>query len=224
MATLDNSNIVNGNTVETTDITQLYTALGTGNAGTITGLVMTGSLKGDVQGTSTNANFARINNNTTAPITYSVLFADSPVSSANKQIYADSGSDGSGMHYQPSTDLLTVTASFAVTASHALNAGVGSSLTMAVTPDSQNPALSRIWIPIAGVAQFSVGTNSAFVDLQTVFGFTPQVGFGDDLIITANEIVAPSNPAVPISPSLTANIVTFEGATGDVMYQGWYRI
>ena len=221
MATLDNSNIVNGNTVETTDITQLYTALGTGNAGDITGLVMTGSLKGDVSGTSTNANFARINNNTTSPTIYSVLFADSPVNSANKQIYADSGSDGSGMHYQPSTDLLTVTASFAVTASHALNAGVGSSLTMDTTPDSQNPASSGTWIPIAGVAQF--GGGSAFVDLQQIFGFTPAGGFGVDLIITANEIVNPSSPAVPISPSLNAGILTFEGATGNVMYQGWYR-
>lgn len=222
MATLDNSNIVNGNTVETTDITQLYTALGTGNAGDITGLVMTGSLKGDVSGTSTNANFARIVNNTTTPTIYSVLFADSPVSSANKQIYADSGSDGSGMHYQPSTDLLTVTASFAVTASHALNAGGGSSLTMATTPDSQNPASSGIWIPIAGVAQFLVGLGAS-VDLQQIFGFTPAGGFGVDLIITANEIVAPSAPAVAISPSLFSNILTFEGATADVMYQGWYR-
>ena len=221
MATLDNSNIVNGNTVETTDITQLYTALGTGNAGDITGLVMTGSLKGDVSGTSTNANFARINNNTTTPTIYSVLFADSPVSSANKQIYADSGSDGSGMHYQPSTDLLTVTASFAVTASHALNAGGGSSLTMATTPDSQNPASSGTWIPIAGVAQFLGG--SSFVDLQQIFGFVPVGGFGVDLIITANEIVNPSSLAVPISPSLKTSIVTFEGATGNVMYQGWYR-
>lgn len=222
MATLDNSNIVNGNTVETTDITQLYTALGTGNPGTITGLVMTGSLKGDVQGTSTNANFARINNNITSPTIYSVLFADSPVSSANKQIYADSGSDGSGMHYQPSTDTLTVTASFAVTASHALNAGGGSSLTMATTPDSQNPATSRTWIPIAGVAAYQVGPG-ALVDLLQIFGFTPVGGFGVDLIITANEIVPPSNPAVAISPSLNGAILTFEGATGNVMYQGWYR-
>ena len=222
MATLDNSNIVNGNTVETTDITQLYTALGTGNPGTITGLVMTGSLKGDVQGTSTNANFARINNNITSPTIYSVLFADSPVSSANKQIYADSGSDGSGMHYQPSTDTLTVTASFAVTASHALNAGGGSSLTMATTPDSQNPATSRTWIPIAGVASYQAGPG-ALVDLLQIFGFTPVGGFGVDLIITANEIVPTSSPAVAISPSLNGSILTFEGATGNVMYQGWYR-
>ena len=222
MATLDNSNIVNGNTVETTDITQLYTALGTGNAGDITGLVMTGSLKGDVSGTSTNANFARINNNTTSPTIYSVLFADSPVSSANKQIYADSGSDGSGMHYQPSTDLLTVTASFAVTASHALNAGGGSSLTMATTPDSQTPASSGIWIPIAGVALYQAGPGAALVDLFQIFGFTPVGGFGVDLIITANEIVAPSAPAVAISLSLQSTVVVFEGSTGNVMYQGWY--
>jgi hypothetical protein len=46
MATLNNANIINGNPVETADILQLYTALGTGSPGDITGLVITGSLDG----------------------------------------------------------------------------------------------------------------------------------------------------------------------------------
>ena len=46
MATLDPSNIVNGNIIEPNDILQLYSALGSTSPGSITGLVMTGSLNG----------------------------------------------------------------------------------------------------------------------------------------------------------------------------------
>ena len=156
MAGLDNSNISTGNTVEASDIQQLYTALGTGSPGTIDGLVITGSLKGDVEGdvtgdltgnadtatTSTNSNFGRISNNITAPTSYSVVFADAPTSPTYKQLYVDSGSDGSGMHYQPSNNLLQVTSSYAVTASYALNGGGGgggSSLSFRATPNSDPP-------------------------------------------------------------------------------------
>tara|TARA_R110000772_G_scaffold201574_3_gene311914 strand:+ start:914 stop:1573 length:660 start_codon:yes stop_codon:yes gene_type:complete len=219
MATLNNANIINGNTVETADILQLYTALGTGNPGDITGLVITGSLKGDVAGTSTNTNFVRVNNNTTDTTIYSVLFADSPVSSANKQVYADSGSNGSGMHYQPSTDKLFVTASYAL---EVLNGGGGSSLTMTTT-DGTNPATTGTWIPIAGVAVYSgAPINAAEVDVQIVFGINSP-SFGVDFFITANQIAPPSSPAVSVSPSITGNVVTFEGATSDVVYQGWYK-
>ena len=87
MAGLDNSNVSTGNTVEASDIQQLYTALGTGSPGTIDGLVITGSLKGNVDGdvtgnltgnadtatTSTNSNFGKIANNITSPTSYSVI-------------------------------------------------------------------------------------------------------------------------------------------------------
>ena len=48
MATLNPSNVVNGNTIQASDIEQLYNAFGTGSAGfaTITGVSMTGSLNG----------------------------------------------------------------------------------------------------------------------------------------------------------------------------------
>ena len=151
MATLNNANIINGNTVETADILQLYTALGTGNPGDITGLVITGSLKGDVAGTSTNTN-------------------------------------------------LTMT-----------------------TTDGTNPATTGTWIPIAGVAVYSgAPINAAEVDVQIVFGINSP-SFGVDFFITANQIAPPSSPAVSVSPSITGNVVTFEGATSDVVYQGWYK-
>ena len=50
--------------------------------------------------------------------------------------------------------------------------------------------------------------------------------FGVNFIITGNQIVTPGTSPVLVSPSLGAggnpNILTFEGASGDVMYQGWY--
>jgi hypothetical protein len=48
MATLNPSNVVNGNTIQASDIEQLYNAFGTGSSGfaTITGLSLTGSLNG----------------------------------------------------------------------------------------------------------------------------------------------------------------------------------
>ena len=57
MATLDSSNIVNGNIIEPNDILQLYSALGSTNPGSITGLVMTGSLNGNAS-TATTASYA----------------------------------------------------------------------------------------------------------------------------------------------------------------------
>ena len=57
MATLDPSNIVNGNIIEPNDILQLYSALGSTNPGSITGLVMTGSLDGNAS-TATTASYA----------------------------------------------------------------------------------------------------------------------------------------------------------------------
>ena len=225
MATLDNSNVVNGQTVEATDITQLYTALGTGNPGTITGLVMTGSLNGDVQGTSTNANFARINNNTTTPTIYSVLFADSTVTSGNAQIYADSGSNGSGMHYQPSTDTLTVTASYAnevVSASYASIAGVSETSKVEFSVDSLTPASFNSFTPFAGYAPTILGITQQ-LDMTQVFGITGTAVIGVNLFITANQVEAPTTgTSTAIGISIQSNVITFEGATGPVVYHGWY--
>ena len=242
MATLDNSNVVNGQTINAPDITQLYTALGTGSPGTITGLVMTGSLEGNAATatlatsattatTATNANFPNIINNPVNPNIYSVVFASAPVAAGYNSLYVDSGSvssggAGTGMFYQPSIDTLTVTASFAVTASHALNAGGGSTLDMYTTVDSSAQAVSATWTPFAGVLDLSIGAS---VNLPTIFSFTPVSGFGRDIIVTANEInPTGTGAAVAVSPylNLGTSELSFIGATpgtGLIMYQGWYK-
>jgi hypothetical protein len=240
MATLDNSNVVNGQTVEATDITQLYTALGTGSPGTITGLVMTGSLEGNAATatlatsattatTATNANFPRVTNSTTLAGTgYAVPFVQtSPADTAASYIslFVDSGS-ASGMTYSPSADLLTVTASYASEALSTVSSSYSSVTETSyvfTTPDSASPSTKDRWVPFGGVVPISAG---AAFDVTTVFPAAGTPTFGVNFIITGNQIVTPGAPPVLVSPSLGAggnpNILTFEGASGDVMYQGWY--
>jgi hypothetical protein len=247
MAGLDNSNISTGNTVEASDIQQLYTALGTGSPGTIDGLVITGSLKGDVTGdltgnadtatTSTNSNFGRISNNITAPTSYSVVFADAPTSPTYKQLYVDSGSDGSGMHYQPSNNLLQVTSSYAVTASYALNGGGGgggSSLTFRATPNSDplTPGSNVIMVPFGGIWD-PITTGGTGVNIVAIFGKTP-TQFGVDILVTAtcyDPNFASPGVATAIGVTLdTTNpaqpLLNFYDSTGapynkEVSYHGW---
>ena len=228
MATLDNSNVVNGQTVEATDITQLYTALGTGSPGTITGLVMTGSLQGNVQGTSTNANFPRVTNNSLTGGPYSVPFAQtSPAVGAADYVALfvdDPVAAGAGMTYTPSADLLTVTASYASEALSTVSSSYSSVTETSfvfTTPDSNGVATKGTWVPFGGVAAFTAG--AAQFDAPAVFTQSPNPPvFGVNFIITGNQIVAPSTSPVLVSPSLNNTVITFEGATGDVMYQGWY--
>jgi len=62
MATLNPSNVVNGNTIQASDIEQLYNAFGTGSAGftPISGVKLTGSLLGNASTatTSTSSSYA----------------------------------------------------------------------------------------------------------------------------------------------------------------------
>lgn len=62
MATLNPSNVVNGNTIQASDIEQLYNAFGTGSAGftPVSGVKLTGSLQGNASTstTSTSASYA----------------------------------------------------------------------------------------------------------------------------------------------------------------------
>lgn len=247
MANLDNSNVATGNTVDASDIQQLYTALGTGSPGTIDGLVITGSLKGDVTGdltgnadtatTSTNSNFGRISNNITAPTSYSVVFTDTNNLPTYKQLYVDSGSDGSGMHYQPSNNLLQVTASYAITASYALNGGGGgggSSLSFRATPDSDpgTPASSVTMVPFGGV--WDPNASPSGVDIFAIFVKNP-TQLGVDILVTAtcfSQNPPPSStPADPIGVSLDTTtpgtpILAFYDNTGalyqkPVSYHGW---
>ena len=68
MATLNPGNIVNGNTIQTSDLLQLYKAFGTGSGDDITGLAITGSLNGNAS-TAATATIATSASNITTAIT-----------------------------------------------------------------------------------------------------------------------------------------------------------
>ena len=115
MATLDPGNVINGNTIEASDIAQLYKAFGTGSGADITGLSMTGSI--------TNADEATLafsaSNITTAVTgggTHYLTFVDQAGTRPPKV--------ASLLEYNAATNNLTVTASFATTASFASNSSV----------------------------------------------------------------------------------------------------
>ena len=124
MATLNSSNIVNGNVVETTDILQLYDALTAGGGTTgIYDVSISGSLTGSAT-TALNASKLDPTLNASTNVNYNVLFAATS-SATYETIYKE---DGTIMTYNPSTNLLNVTSSRAVTASFALNGGVTNQL------------------------------------------------------------------------------------------------
>jgi len=115
MATLNSSNIVNGNVVETTDILQLYDALTAGGGTTgVYDVSISGSLTGSAT-TALNASKLNPDINASTNANYNVLFAATS-SAAYEEVYKENGTI---MTYNPSTNLLTVTASRAVTASYA---------------------------------------------------------------------------------------------------------
>lgn len=110
MATLNPSNVINGNIINASDILQLYEAFGTGSTN-ITGLSLTGSI--------TNANVATLatsaSNITTAVVntgTHYITFVTGSGTNAPKI--------DNNLEYDAASNILTVTASFATTASFAL--------------------------------------------------------------------------------------------------------
>ena len=112
MATLDPSNVINGNTIEASDIAQLYQAFGTGSGADITGLSMTGSLYGNAltATTATTATTAATSSKSTIPSptntgTYYLTFVEGTGTYAPKI--------DSNLEYNAATNNLVVTASYA---------------------------------------------------------------------------------------------------------------
>ena len=185
MATLNNANIINGNPVETADILQLYTALGTGSPGDITGLVITGSLDGSAT---------------------SIVIPSPPTSTGS---YYPTLVPGVGtqnleigtLEYNAATDTLTTTASYAVTALNASVTQVNSQ-----KYDDGSTILSGNFKFVAGKVTMSTGTavSSAFLNLV---GKT----LGIDAFITANYISGngPTDSVIVDSIDFATGVITF---------------
>jgi hypothetical protein len=216
MAQLDKSNIVTGNTINASDVSALYDAFTAGGGYSV-------SVSGSLTGSATTAlNASKLNpladstNNTRR-----VLFAGS--SSADYEQVLKT--NGNKLTYNPSTDLLNTTASYAVTASYALNGGGGGGGSTIVSSVSANAATTQgasgTWVPFGGVVALSGGTVS--VDLQNIFPSIPVIslGLGRDIIVTANNMT--SATAIQVAVNLGGPItIDFTGnGTDEVVFWGW---
>ena len=226
MATLNPSNVVNGNTIQASDIEQLYNAFGTGSSGytPITGLSMTGSLNGIASTasfvitaqTGSKANNIIINNNATTNQIYRLTYVlDSSMPSIGNSTYlplnADSGSDGSGLSYNPSNNSLTASL-FSGTSSWATN--VVNTPTPSVISGVSYPSGS-IKVPgslfsfIAGADKTGNPSNTSSIQITELSGKT----LGQTAFVTATA-VSGSGPisSIQVSGSIVGDILTFESS------------
>jgi hypothetical protein len=177
MATLNSSNIVNGNVVEPNDLLQLYDALTAGGGTTgIYDVSISGSLTGSAT-TALNASKLDPTLNASTNVNYNVLFAATS-SATYETIYKE---DGTIMTYNPSTNLLNVTSSRAVTASFALNGGVTTQL---ISQGYSNAASGPVEAPF----KFYAGTMRIISNSGTSANFPGLAGktLGSDVWVTAN--------------------------------------
>ena len=225
MATLNPSNVINGNIIQASDIEQLYNAFGTGSSGftPITGLSMTGSLNGTASTasfvitaqTGSKANNIIINNNATTNQIYRLTYVlDSSMPSIGNSTYlplnADSGSDGSGLSYNPSNNSLTASL-FSGTSSWATN--VVNTPTPSVISGVSYPSGS-IKVP-GSLFNFIAGADKTGTALTASIQITELTSkiLGQTAFVTATA-VSGSGPisSIQVSGSIVGNVLTFESS------------
>ena len=222
MATLNPSNVINGNIIQASDIEQLYNTFGTGSTN-ITGLSMTGSLHGiastasfvNTAQTGSKANNIIVNNNATTNQIYRLTYVlDSSMPSIGNSTYlplnADSGSDGSGLSYNPSDNSLTASL-FSGTSSWATN--VVNTPTPSVISGVRYPSGS-VKVP-GSLFSFIAGAGKTETALTASIQITELTGktLGDSVFVTATA-VSGSGPisSIQVSGSIVGDILTFESS------------
>ena len=225
MATLNPSNVVNGNTIQASDIEQLYNAFGTGSAGfaPITGVSLTGSI--------TNANVA-----TTATSASNITTAITGGGTHYLAFVQGAGTNppkiASLLEYNAATNNLTVTASFATTASYALTGSVTQVNTQYY--DNEINTIPADFKFVAGKVTMTNGaaTSSVFTVLQgKVLGNTVWINasYPEAFNITSS-VNTTSPPGITNLSILKVNVsssgqVLISGApsdTGTVIFTGIY--
>ena len=211
MATLNPSNVITGNTIQASDVLQLFEAFGTGSQN-ITGLSMTGSI--------TNANIATI------AISASNITTAITASGINYLVFVTgSGTNppkiASLLEYNAATNSLTVTASFATTASYALTGSV-------TQVNSQNYDTGTTVVP--GTFKFVVGKTAMTTGSATSSLFTVLAGkvIGDTVWINASYPEAfsttPGQSLLKVNVSSSGQVL-ISGApsdTGTIIFTGTY--
>ena len=211
MATLNPSNVITGNTIQASDVLQLFEAFGTGSQN-ITGLSMTGSI--------TNANVA-ISATSASNITTAIT-----ASGINYLVFVTgSGTNppkiASLLEYNAATNSLTVTASFATTASYALTGSV-------TQVNSQNYDTGITVVP--GDFKFIAGKTAMTAGAATSSLFTVLAGkvIGDTVWINASYPEAfsttPGQSLLKVNVSSSGQVL-ISGApsdTGTIIFTGTY--
>jgi len=211
MATLNPSNVVNGNTIQASDILQLYEAFGTGSQN-ITGLSMTGSItNADVATSATSA--SKITTAITGGGNHYLTFVQG-AGTFSPKINND-------LEYNPTTNTLTVTASSATSSSYAVSAShvnssqanqlIGTAYSASVGTPNTNFSF------IAGFATTGNTPNTASIIITQLAGKT----LGTSAFVTATASGSINNITVN---SLIGNTLTFESQnpTTDFYYTVFY--
>lgn len=210
MATLDNSNIVNGNVIQPNDLLQLYDAFDYAGASTKYNVTLSGSLTGNAS-TATTATSA--SNTTTALSTTGVFYPAFVSAEGTKPVKIDAD-----LEYNADTNSLTVTSSHAVSSSYAANASVSQ---VQGSYDDGTIQTGNFKF-VAGRATMSTGnaTSSAFPLLA---GKT----LGVNAWITANYIsgYGPGD-IVAITSISSSGAILFDdqggGSNGQFVFTGFY--
>jgi hypothetical protein len=220
MASLDKSNVVNGNTISASDISALYDAF--------TGTTTYDNI--DFTGTSSNASFLNLSS-AAANSDYAVPFILS--SSAYSRFLYDSND---GLLYNPSTNTLTTT-NFEGTSSFITGSNVEGVVNTAQNLDTfqvvdlnQNPVQLINPRPIAFTLQYS-GPWSGSIDLNGVVPGIQSTQLGDDLFILAQEMTSPGilDTANSLTIRYTAPVLEITSSAAPsspnygVLVTGWAR-
>jgi len=227
MAVLSKTGITQNNTIQAWHVSQSIDALTGGveyditisGSLTLTGSVdslngYTGSLKGTAD-TGSKANNIIVNNNATTNqlyrLTY-VLDSNTPGigTSTYLPLYADSGSDGSGLSYNPSTNALTASA-FVGTASWAENViTVPTPVAIKATANPSGSASipNSLFRFIAGADQTGNAPNTVALTIGELTGKT----LGQDCFVTATCSGSAGVGATIVVNSLIGNILTLESS------------
>jgi hypothetical protein len=200
MAQLNSSNIVDGNIVEPNDILQLYDAFTAG--GGTTGEYNV-SISGSLTGSATTAlNASKLNplsdtNNNNRPVVF--------ISTSSADYEQTYKANGGKFTYNPSTELLTVTSSFAITASYAANGGLADKI---VQQQYQRPGASvadATFKFVAGACQMTGGTGTT-----GAFSLLSGKVLGQSAFVTATlQLSAATAGEIVVVKDLIGGAITF---------------
>ena len=198
MANLDKSNVVNGNIISASDITALYDTFTGDN--TANNIDILGS-NNNFAGTASKADNLRYADGSSNH-EYPVVFVTG--SAQYKTAYVDSNDK---ITYNPSTNLLTVTASLANTGSRSITSETADNLAnFGIIDPTGNPGTLNFPRPIAVTVQFPSG-GSGSIDLATMIPpiATAATTLGQDIFVVGQTLVAPNQ--INTTASLEINYI-----------------